>query len=377
MAERRRLYDIYGRPKEARNKYGLIDINGSVSTGSSLFGSNESASNVGGELISIDDFRGATDSEPGARGLVPMPEAGQNKYYYLQGNGNWSFIPAAKWLKEFPESAGFEKSGLTIDGDFNVTKNMKVMNLEVEGGAHFFELVIDKIRANGGQMIVSPSLFHIDFVGEIKYIPVFSDNSPMYIILQARQDIRKMMNACGVEYIKCRRLYMRNDDGATMTENECQVGDMLRCRSFNVKPGVYHNVSNKDYWTFVCATENSYTTDPEDTSRIYDPDFKTEYTDDAGNTHTAFFVDVAYALKLQNGHSLPLGTKLKSDGTYEIPEGYTEINDAMGLKSVSQETLNGDPNAEDEAWDNEEFKDITNKVFSIRGIADQINDILN
>lgn len=360
MAERRRLYDIYGRPKEARNKYGLIDINGSVSTGSSLFGSNESASNVGGELISIDDFRGATISQDGTNGLVPAPKAGENEYF-LQANGGWTYIPAFKWIKEFPEGAGFEKTGVTVNGDLNVKENLTTKNLTVENSAHFFELVVDKVKAAGGQMMISPSLFHVDYVGGIVEWPVFAEDTPqeLDLLLYARPDISKMFSACHVKAIKCRRLYMRNDDGSRMTENECQVGDMMRCRSFNIKAQTkYQNVSNKDYWSFVVFVGEE------------------PYTDDNNETHTAFFIDLAYSLRLENGHSLPLGTKLKADGTYEVPAGYTEISDTIGLKSKSNEALTGNPTVDDEFWDNEEFKEITNKVVNIRGFVDQINDIV-
>lgn len=361
-------YVPYDRPKIARNKYGLTDlsvIGGSSS--SSLFGGSETAGMVvGAEMVDINDFKGATKTEDGVRGLVPAPIAGQNEYF-LKGNGSWVDIPAYRWMEEWPRGAGFEKSGLSVKGDLNVDNTLTTMNLKVEGAAHFWELLIDEVKANGGQLIVSPALFHVDFVGELVYVPVFDNASPLYNTLKARRDITKMMNLCHVESVKCRRLYMRNDDGTKQTRNECQVGDMVRCRSFNVKEGVYHNVSNKDYWTFVCDTGEG------------------QYVDTDNNTHSAFYIDVAYSLKLQspitlpdgrNISSLPLGTKLKSDGTVEVPAGYTEIYNIIGLKSVSQETLNGNPTVQDEYFDQEEFKEITTKVVNIRGIADQINDIV-
>lgn len=358
-----RLYNSYipyDRKKIARNKYGLLDVN--TVGGSSLFGSADAANQVGAEMINISNFKGATRTEDGIRGLVPAPLAGEN-LQFLQGNGGWTDIPAYRWLKEFPESAAFEKTGLTINGDFDVQKNLSTLNLEVTGAAHFWSLIIDQVKATGGQIIVSPSLFHIDHVGEIVYVPVFTEDSPLYTMLAARKDIRNMFNACKVEYIKCRRLYMRNDDGSKQTKNECEVGDMMRCRSFNIKSGVYSNVSNKDYWSFICRRDG-------------DNEEENQYTDEDNNVHTAFWIDLAYGLKLQNGHSLPLGTVLHKDGTYELPAGYTEITDTLGLKQVSQEVLDGTRNVEEEYFDSIEFNEITNKIINIRGIVDQINDIV-
>lgn len=354
---RERRYNDYSRPPMARNKWGFIQT-GNVKGGSSLFGSNESAQTVVAEMYNLLDFMGATRTEDGQRGLVPAPVAGEN-LHFLQGNGGWTDIPAYRWLKEWPEGDGLEKSGLTIDGDFNVGDTLTTMNLEVQGAANFWTLIIDEVKAAGGQLIVSPSVFHIDAVGGIRYIPVFEEDSPMYPILTTRVDIRNMMNACRVEYVKTIRLYQRNDDGSRQTENECQVGDMMRCRQFNVKAGVYHNISNKDYWTFVCDTGEE------------------EYRDEDNNLHKSFYIDVAYGLRLQDGHNLPLGTKLKRDGTYELPEGYVEITNGDRLKEISQTVYNGDPNVEKEYFDQVEYREITKKVMDIRGIGDQLNDILH
>jgi len=362
MSRERHYNDFipYNRPKLKRNKYGLLDINSSVSNGSSLFGSNEGAAQVGVDMSSFSDFKGATRSEAGLRGLVPAPEAGQNEYY-LRGNGQWDYIPAARWFKEFPEGAGFEKTGLTIDGDLDVKKTLSTVNLNVTGAAHFWSLIIDKVKSTGGQLIVSPGSFHVDYVSkDIIYHEVFAekDNS-LYELLAARKDISNIFRACGVEYIKCRRLYQRCDDGEKSITHEVEVGDMLRCRSFNIGEGVYRNVSNKDYWTFVVDKGEG------------------EYTDEQDEVHKALYIDIAYTLRLENGHNLPLGTKLKKDGTYVIPENYTEVEDILDLKKVSNDVLQGTRTVEEEWLDQEELKEVTDKVIEIRGIEDQISDLVN
>ena len=365
MSRERKYNDFipYNRPKLPRNKYsGLLDINSSVSNGSSLFGSSEGAAQVGVDMSSFSDFKGATKSEAGLSGLVPAPEAGENEHY-LRGNGQWSDIPAARWFKEFPEGAGFEKTGLTIDGDLDVKKTLSTVNLNVTGAAHFWSLIIDKVKSTGGQLIVSPGSFHVDYVSkDIIYHKVFSEEDKencLYELLAARKDISNIFKACGVEYIKCRRLYQRCDDGEKSITHEVEIGDMLRCRSFNIAKGAYRNVSNKDYWTFVVDKGEG------------------EYTDEQNKVHKALYIDIAYTLRLQNGHNLPLGTKLKKDGTYEIPENYTEVDNILDLKKVSNDVLQGSTTVEEEWLDQEELKEVTDKVIKIRGIEDQISDLVN
>lgn len=366
MGERR--YSIYDRPKLPRNKYGnLYDLYGvNSSSSSSLFGSSEGANLIGNtDMASLSEFVGATDSENGIKGLVPAPQAGEQDYF-LQGTGKFEYIPAYKWLEEFPTGAGLEKSGLTINGDFNVAKTLSTMDLKVEGAAHFWTLIIDEVKANGGQVLISPSTFHVDYVDDIQYYPLFTEDSKLTTLITVRKDIDKMCRACNVTEVKCRRVWCRNDDGSKQTTNNVEIGDMLRCRSFNIKNGVYNNVSNTDYWTFVCRVGP-------DPNEINDP--KT-FIDEDGVERSGFWIDIAYALKLSNGHSLPLGTVLYEDGTVEIPDTYVEIENALDLKKISNETLTGSRNVEEEYFDSEEFLDIQNKVIKIRGLDSNLNYLI-
>ena len=361
-----REYNIYSRPKLPRNKYGnLYELYGlNTSSSSSLFGSTQSASSVGVEMSSLSDFVGATQSEDGIRGLVPAPLAGEQNYF-LQATGAWERIPAYEWLREFPTSNGLEKSGLEIDGDFNVTKTLSTMNLNVQGAAHFWSLIIDEVKANGGQVLVSPSMFHIDYVGDIVYYDIFSEDSKIKTIVSVRKDFEKMCRACDVVEVKCRRVWCRNDDGERRTENEVHVGDMLRCRSFNVKSGVYHNISNTDYWTFVCGVG------PGDDSN--DPK---SFIDDDGEEKSGFWIDLAFGLRKSNGRNIPLGSVLHDDGSVDLPSDYEEISDLLGLKQVSNEVLVGSRDVENEYFDSEEFLDIQNKVIKIRGLDTSINSLI-
>lgn len=368
-----RFYDTNTRNKLPRNKYGII-YDSTVGDGTSVFGGTtglnsstlEGAAVISLDMIDLDSFRGATALEDGERGIVPAPLAGMQDWF-LKGDGSWTRIPAYEWLHEFPASEGLEKTGLELDGNLNVTNTIKTMNLEVQGAAHFFELVIEKIKAQGGQVIVSPSMFHIDYVGEIQQYDIFdiggngedSKPSPLIQLLDARTDIYNALVANGIRYIRCFRLYQRREDGENEIENRCNIGDMMRCKSFNLKAqdNVYRNISNTDYWSFVVNVGED------------------KYIDDDNEEYEAIFIDLAFTLRNESGHNFPLGTTLNLDGTYTYPDGYNEILDALELKKKSMEMWNGTTNVDEEFFENAEWLNIQEKIVDIRGIDDQVADI--
>lgn len=56
-------------------------------------------------------------------------------------------------------------------------------------------------------------------------------------------------------YIRC---YYLNDDGEKTVENSFKVGDFVRSQTFNIKAGVYENVSNHYYWRKVIGVGDDY-----------------------------------------------------------------------------------------------------------------------
>ena len=106
----------------------------------------------------------------------------------------------------------------------NITnkKMIKTKDLTVTGTAHFFELVIDKIKAAGGAAIFTPADgFDIDVVEAVE---------------------------------NGYKLYWRCEVDGKVRQNMWQVNDQAICMSFNqAKVGVSHNVSNKYYWSLVTA----------------------------------------------------------------------------------------------------------------------------
>nr|WP_288696689.1 hypothetical protein [uncultured Prevotella sp.] len=113
------------------------------------------------------------------------------------------------------------------DGDITNTGTMKTKNLEVTGAAHFFQLVIDKVKAMGGALLITPADgFDVDIVEKV---------SGGY------------------------KLYWRcQDEDGHQRDNMWKVNDQALCMSFNrARIGKRHVVSNKYYWSLVTEVNDS------------------------------------------------------------------------------------------------------------------------
>lgn len=164
---------------------------------------------------------------------------GNGNNYSIDGSGNAILSSVlVKLLKslDFNES---EQSGFAIKQRSDGKYQMLLTDLIVWGKAVFNTLLIRELSYVGGNIVLSPA------AGKISYI---------------KEVYSEMTN----ELIgwKC---YLLADDGTTATINSFKVDDQVRCKTFNIKPGVYENVSNKDYWRIVSnvSTENEVITDAE------------------------------------------------------------------------------------------------------------------
>ena len=125
-----------------------------------------------------------------------------------------------------------------IDGDFTSTGDVTAVNgffqnLTVTGQAHFFELVIDKIKSVGGAVILSPADgFDILDIGVAE-----------------------------VGGVNCSKLWFLAEDGGNKINNMWEVGDQLLIMDFNnAAAGYTYNTGNRYFWGIV----NSVSTTPED-----------------------------------------------------------------------------------------------------------------
>jgi len=350
------LYNIYNRPPQPRNKFGVVTNSSIINSSNSLFNNSDFAQSIDISSINkpqqIPVFTGATDEEDGLSGLVPAPLAGQNKDYFLYGDGSWEYDAPHHWLKEWPYDS-LTPTGLGIDGDFNVSGTLSTMNLNVEGRAHFWELVIDKVRATGGQIFISPSSFICDKLGrKIQYSTSAQPFTSLYLY---RPDIARCLQGNDIQTLVAQRIYMRNDDGRKGISGTSDVGDMVRCKTFNMTtPGEYHDVSNKDYWTFVIGRgEESYNI----------------VTDEGEQEVSANFIDLAWYFIAGNGDLIPVGSVFTPTG-YIINNPLSfDTYDISVCKDKSQLTLTGEHNLEVEYPDDEELLELAWYVLTIRGMA--------
>lgn len=111
-----------------------------------------------------------------------------------------------------------------ISNNITTSDTIKTKNLEVTGLAHFFELVIDKVKAAGGAVLFTPANgFKVDIVESV------TDGY---------------------------KLYWQADDGSgNQADNMWKVNDQALCMSFNqAKERV---ASNKYYWCLVTGVSNT------------------------------------------------------------------------------------------------------------------------
>lgn len=142
---------------------------------------------------------------------------GNNNSYSIDANGNVTIniLNSADYDDATQSGFGFYKRK---DGKYG----LNVTDISVWGKAYFNNLTIRETTFVGGNLVFSPS------AGKIF-------------------EVREIYNETTNELTgwKC---YLLADDGTTATTNMFEVDDQVRCETFNIKAGVYENVSNKFYW---------------------------------------------------------------------------------------------------------------------------------
>lgn len=120
------------------------------------------------------------------------------------------------------------------------SKEITTEYLTVTKQAHFFELIIDKIRSVGGQLIITPASCVADYVKG--YIPGIGLVEPTE------------SNYDSITYFV---IYWRAEDNdGRNVDNGFLENDQAICQSFNVHEGTNNNVANKYYWRLVQAIDS-------------------------------------------------------------------------------------------------------------------------
>lgn len=162
----------------------------------------------------------AKDKDDTAAGLITFLKGfrlGKSTKYYIDADGNVTInlLNSADYDDATQSGFGFYKRK---DGKYG----LNVTDISVWGKAYFNNLTIRETTFVGGNLVFSPSAGKIFEVKEI-YNETTNELSGW----------------------KC---YLLADDGTTATTNMFEVDDQVRCETFNIKAGVYENVSNKFYW---------------------------------------------------------------------------------------------------------------------------------
>ncbi len=164
---------------------------------------------------------------------------GHSNEFSIDGSGNAILSSVLVNLLKSLDFNEAEQSGFAIKQRSDGKYQMLLTDLIVWGKAIFNTLLIRELSYVGGNIVLSPA------AGKISYI-------------------QEVLSETTNELIgwKC---YLLADDGTTATINSFKEDDQVRCKTFNIKAGVYENVSNKDYWRLVTkvSTENEVITDSE------------------------------------------------------------------------------------------------------------------
>lgn len=164
---------------------------------------------------------------------------GNGNDFSIDGSGNAILSNVLVNLLKSLDFNESEQSGFAIKQRSDGKYQMLLTDLIVWGKAIFNTLLIRELSYVGGNIVLSPAAGKISYIKE-----VYSETTNELIGW------------------KC---YLLADDGTTATINSFKVDDQVRCKTFNIKAGVYENVSNKDYWRLVTkvSTENEVITDAE------------------------------------------------------------------------------------------------------------------
>lgn len=130
------------------------------------------------------------------------------------------------YIQSMNFSSGALGEGFVIKVDSKTGDSyLEVDHMLARKSATFIELLIQRLRQVGGQIILSPASMSCSKVEE---------------------------------YDTFYRCYFENTDGKKTIVQEFVVGDQARSQTFNIKPGVHENVSNTYYWRLVTSIGDNY-----------------------------------------------------------------------------------------------------------------------
>lgn len=194
-----------------------------------------------------------------AKGLISEMLA-QLKGGATFGNSGYKFDENGNVVVDALSSLAFDEA---LERGFGIKKNaqgkytLSVTDLMVWGKAVFNSLEIRKLYAVGGNVYLSGASSKI-----VRAVPVKKATAAAS---STGGDASETWVACAEGDADCEgwKCYILNDDGTTATQNGWRKYDQAKCQTFDIKEGVYENVSNTYYWRLVTdvSTENETITE--------------------------------------------------------------------------------------------------------------------
>lgn len=138
-----------------------------------------------------------------------------------------------------------------------------IQNIGFAQGLKGFKVWMDSYGKAHGQIdyleVIGKAIFRSLQIDEYKHI------GGNIVLSGANAIIEKVVPATGGW--KC---YLHTDDGDKAVTNDWEPGDQALCQTFNIKAGVYENVSNRYYWR--CISEVAQKTDTEEAYIVFTDD---------------------------------------------------------------------------------------------------------
>ncbi|MBF1517387.1 hypothetical protein [Prevotella pallens] len=188
----------------------------------------------GGNNLTVPQIQRLIEAQGEKRFLSKLtPDTAQELITFIKGvafNNGAGIDGEGNALLKAIQTLGFERTinGFGVWLDEKGRAHGQIDYLEVIGKAIFRSLQIDEYKHIGGNIVLSGANAVIE-----KVVPVSGG-------------------------WKC---YLHTDDGDKAITNDWEPGDQALCQTFNIRAGVYENVSNRYYWRCVSAVAQKSATE--------------------------------------------------------------------------------------------------------------------